>query len=108
MHDFRRPGGARAGGRPRGVPLRGLLGDLELANGFTNLATWSSRQGRFDRTVPRESARAPDRKHNERFLGALVAGLPPCAAWRSASIGSDELRELPASTNVLAFAVERS
>ncbi len=77
---------------PDGVVARrfeAYLGELELANGFHELAAADEQRARFDadlvRRRERDQAAVPV---DERLLAALAAGLPDCAG---VSVGIDRL-----------------
>ena len=64
-------------------------GPLELANGFHELGVASEQSARFEADCAERRARGrPDRSIDERFLAALVHGLPPCAG---VALGFDRL-----------------
>jgi lysyl-tRNA synthetase class 2 len=85
-------------------------GDLELANGFHELGDAAEQAGRFARDRAERARRGqPDREPDTRFLGALGAGLPPCAG---VALGFDRVVMIAAHAEcideVLAFPVERA
>ena len=111
MHDFPASQAALAQVRgPVASRFEAFWGDLELANGFHELGDAVEQAGRFDADRAERVRRGqPDRKPDERFLGALVAGLPPCAG---VALGFDRVVMIAARAacidDVLAFPVERS
>jgi len=64
-------------------------GSLELANGFVELTDGDEQTARFerDRNLRRGSGKTPHRIDRD-FIGALQAGLPPCAG---VAVGFDRL-----------------
>lgn len=86
------------------------LGPLELANGYHELADATEQAARFNRDLQRRSERGvalPPR--DERLLGALGSGLPPCAG---VALGVDRLMMAMLGTtriaDVLAFDFSRA
>ena len=111
MHDFPASQAALAQVRgPVASRFEAFWGDLELANGFHELGDAVEQAGRFaaDRADRRRRGQ-PDREPDARFLGALEAGLPPCAG---VALGFDRVVMIAARArridDVLSFPVERS
>ncbi len=74
-----------------------FCGDLELANGFHELADSREQRRRFeeDRSI-RKQAGMPSLQPDERFLAALDAGLPDCSG---VALGFDRVLMLAAGTD---------
>jgi len=82
-----------------------LVGGIELANGFAELTDAAEQRRRFQQDLAQRRGRGmPDVPLDERFLGALEEGLPPCAGM---ALGIDRLAMLlsgaPHISGVLAF-----
>jgi lysyl-tRNA synthetase class 2 len=66
-----------------------FFGELELANGFVELADAAEQAARFEADLERRRAAGlPLRPVDARLLAALAAGLPPCAG---VAVGFDRL-----------------
>ena len=111
MHEF--PASQAALARVQGPVasrFEAFWGDLELANGFHELGDAVEQAGRFEADRAERAHRGqPDREPDTRFLGALDAGLPPCAG---VALGFDRVVMIAARAgcidDVLAFPVERA
>jgi lysyl-tRNA synthetase class 2 len=111
VHDFPASQAALAQVRgPVASRFEAFWGDLELANGFHELADAVEQTRRFeaDRDERRRLGR-PDREADLRFLSALGAGLPPCAG---VALGFDRVVMVATRAacidDVLAFPAERA
>ncbi len=111
LHDF--PASQAALARVRGTVasrFEAFWGELELANGFHELGDVAEQARRFAADREERARRGrPDREPDRRFLGALAAGLPPCAG---VALGFDRvvMVALGASAidEVIAFPFERA
>ncbi|HGG60825.1 MAG TPA: EF-P lysine aminoacylase GenX, partial [Gammaproteobacteria bacterium] len=85
-------------------------GDLELANGYHELANPTEQRQRFQQDLQRRQAEGlPPTPLDQRFLAALDAGLPDCAG---VALGLDrllmKLLGVDAIEAVLAFPLDRA
>lgn len=100
----------RAGEPPVAERFEVFLEGVELANGFHELADPVEQRARFERDNARRRARGlAEMPLDERFLAALVHGLPDCAG---VALGFDRVVMLAAGVrdirDVLAFPVDRA
>jgi lysyl-tRNA synthetase class 2 len=111
VHDF--PASQAALARIRGPVasrFEAFWGGLELANGFHELGDSTEQSRRFDADQGERARRGqPRREPDRRFLGALAAGLPPCAG---VALGFDRVAMIACGAHrideVIAFPVERA
>lgn len=99
-----------AQGRQVALRFELVIGGMEIANGYDELADAAEQQLRFafDRAQRRELG-LPEHAVDERLLAALQQGLPPCAG---VALGVDRLLMLQSGLSniaeVLAFPYERA
>lgn len=111
LHDF--PASQAALARIRGPVasrFEAFWGPLELANGFHELGDAREQRARFEADLAERRRRGrPTRPTDERFLGALAHGLPPCAG---VAMGFDRVAMIAARAtsidDVMAFPYERA
>ncbi len=100
----------RPGAPPVAERFEAFWGDLELANGFTELTDANEQRRRFEHEAAQRRARGLDPiSVDERFLAALETGLPDCAG---VALGVDRLLMLVCGADqlaeVLPFAWDRA
>lgn len=114
VHDYPDSQAALARVRPGKPPLAErfelFVKGVELANGYSELTDAAEQRRRFERDQrARRDAGLPEIEMDERLLGALAYGLPPCAG---VALGVDRLVMLAAGADsikeIMAFDLERA
>jgi len=111
LHDFPASQAALAQTRgPVASRFEAFWGPVELANGFHELGDAAEQRRRFEVDLAeRRQRERPTRPTDERFLGALAHGLPPCAG---VALGFDRVVMVAAGASrideVMAFPFERA
>ena len=111
LHDFPASQAALAQIRgPVASRFEAFWGPVELANGFHELGDAAEQRRRFEADLAeRRQRERPTRPTDERFLGALAHGLPPCAG---VALGFDRVVMIAAGASsideVMTFPFERA